>query len=47
MILIPGALLGVSSPAVPALVDRLKRGASLAYSCLAGDEGKPPSANNA
>lgn len=43
----PGTLLGVSSPAVPALVDRLKRGASAARSSFAGDVSTPASANNA
>lgn len=42
----PGALLGVSNPAVPALVDLLKRGASRTCSCFGGDA-MPASASNA
>lgn len=47
MILRPGALLGVSRPALFALIDLLKRGASLTCSCLGGEEGTGASASNA
>lgn len=43
----PGTLLGVSSPAVPALVDLLKRGITPACACRGGDDGTPASANSA
>lgn len=46
-ILSPGALLGVSRSGFGALVDRLKRGASLTWSYLGGDEGTPSSARSA
>lgn len=46
-ILIPGARLGVSKPALFALTDLLKRGASLTCSCFGGEDGTGASANSA
>ena len=46
-ILMPGALLGVSNPALFALTDLLKRGASFTCSCLGGDDGIGASASSA
>ncbi len=40
-----GALLGVSKPAVFALTERSKRGATLACSCFGGEDGPRVSAN--
>ena len=47
MILIPGALLGVSAPALLMFIDRLKCGTSFPSSCLDGDDGTGASSRSA
>ena len=47
MILIPGARLGVSAPALLRFTDRLKRGTSYPSSCFGGDDGTGASSRSA